>query len=158
MGSESEFNLYKMLHDSALLASKVRQKELKKYNISTSQSAILDCVVSSKNNASPSQISRWLFREAQSISMILNRMEKSGLIKRTRNSKRKNLISISLTNKGRKIHNLTSQKTSIKRMMSVLSKEERKQLILCLEKLKKINFELLQGNDFSKSEFTDTDE
>ncbi len=136
--SDSEdFELYKLLHDTATLASKVRQKELKKYGISTSQCAILDCVHYSKN-VTPTQISRWVLRESQSISMILNRMEKAGMIIRTPYRKRKNMIRVSLTKKGLDVYNLVSKRVAIHRMMRGLSQEEREQLKLGLEKFQRL--------------------
>jgi MarR family 2-MHQ and catechol resistance regulon transcriptional repressor len=132
-----DFELYKLLHDTATLAGKVRQKELKKYGISTSQCAVLDCVHSSKN-VTPTQISRWVLRESQSISMILNRMEKGGLIIRTPSVKRKNVIYLTLTEKGLEVYNLISKRVAIHKMMRELSQEDRDHLKQGLEKFQSI--------------------
>ena len=80
-------------------------------------------------------VSRWSFRETHTVTDILSRMEKQGLIRRDKNLHRKNLVRISLTAKGEEVYNKSLKRESIKRIMSVLSEEERLKLSLYLEKL-----------------------
>jgi DNA-binding MarR family transcriptional regulator len=90
--------------------------------------------------------------------MILNRMEKGGLIKRTPNSKRKNIIYLSLTKKGLEVYNLISKRVVIHKIMRELSQEEREQLKPGLEKLQSTARKLLYKQINSQTQFSDIDE
>jgi len=59
---------------------KARRKELTRYHISPRQSAVLFYIRAIGDKATPAEISRGLFRESNSISEILGRMEKQGLL------------------------------------------------------------------------------
>lgn len=51
----------------------------------------------------PSDLGRWLIRRAHSMSTLISRMEKRGLVTRTHDKDRKNLIRVSITEKGEDI-------------------------------------------------------
>lgn len=88
------------------------------------------------DKATPAEISRWLFRESQSVSGILNRMEKQGLVRRDKDLGKKNLVRVALTEKGREVYGNCTKRESMHRIMASLSGEQRQQLIACLENLR----------------------
>ena len=59
----------------------------------------------------------------------------TGLVKKTKETLKSNVVSFELTGKGSDIHNCSKDMTSDKVIMSVLSDEECEQLISILEKL-----------------------
>jgi DNA-binding MarR family transcriptional regulator len=113
--------------------SKVRRKELRAYNVSPEQSGILSLLTRSQEPPTPAEISRTTFRDPSSVSIILNRMEASGLIEKISDSNKKNLVRVSITKKGRKVYGKILETICIFRIMSGLSDEQCKQLNDCLK-------------------------
>jgi DNA-binding MarR family transcriptional regulator len=133
---DREFRLWQFLYNTVNMVSKARTKELQKYKISTNTAAVLDCVKSSEVNPTPSQIARWLIREPQSTSGILNRIEKRGLITKTADPVRKNVIRVALTKEGEELYDkIIVKRKSIHSIISALSEEECQQLENCLKKM-----------------------
>lgn len=114
---------------------KARAKELYRYGITPEQAAVLVTVQTLGRRATQAEISRQLLREPHSISYILHRMERGGLIKRVKDLERKNLIRITITKKGREVYLNSTRRDSIHRIMSSISDEECQRLRICLEKL-----------------------
>jgi len=113
-----------------------REKELRQYNLSTMKSAVLFCINQIGSEVTPAELSRWLLRRSHSVSGLLNRMEKDGLIKKTKDLHRKNLVRVTVTEKGKQAYKDSLKSVSIRRLMYCLSVEERKQLYSSLEKLR----------------------
>ena len=88
------------------------------------------------NDVIPAKISRMLLREPHSISGILMRMEKHGLIKRAKNMERKNLIRVTLTSKGETALKQAMKKEGVNHVLSKLTEEQRRQLKQSLAALK----------------------
>ena len=76
----------------------------------------------------PAEIARWMLREPQTITSIINRMVKKGLIRKTRDARRKNVIRLSLTEKGEKAYELSIKRESFHRIMSTLTEGKRQML------------------------------
>ena len=128
--------LWMMLRRTGRLVAKARQRELGKYDISDDASAVLFTVSSLGRQAIPAAISRYLFLEQHSVSQLLTRMEKDGLIRRVRDLERRNYVRIELTAKGRDAFRKSSRQRSTKLIMSVLTDEEQQQLWLMLVRLR----------------------
>lgn len=112
-----------------------RRKELHKYGISARQASALFVLDALGDKAMPSEIAHWLLREPHSITEFLKRMEKDGLIERTKDPQRRNVIRVRLTEKGRKAFQKVTKLDSIHDIISVLSEAEMKQMQTLLEKL-----------------------
>lgn len=128
--------LWVMLHQARDAIFKVREKELKKYNISTIKAAVLFNIQAIGYEATASEIARHLLRESHSVSTILGRMEKQGLVKKVKDLDRKNVVRVYLTDKGKEVYLEAAKRESICEIMSCLSDEERRQLISSLNKLR----------------------
>jgi MarR family transcriptional regulator, organic hydroperoxide resistance regulator len=107
---------------------KARQKELDTHNISQSRVAVLHIISTMGNGVTPGQIALWLFRQPHSISEILTSMEKEGLITKSRDPQKQNVVHLSITDKGREMYKKSTERTSIHNIMSDLTEEEREQL------------------------------
>ncbi len=58
--------------------------ELQKHDLSARQSSVLIVLEELDRKATPAEVSKWVFREPHSVSNFLKRMERDGLIKRSR--------------------------------------------------------------------------
>ena len=70
--------------------NKIRKLELIPYKLSTAETGVLLIVHEAKNQTTPTEISRQLLKDHHSISQLLDRMEKKGLIRKTKGFHRKN--------------------------------------------------------------------
>ena len=134
--SKDTYDLWVLLSRTRNAMWKARQFELDKYNISVVQAATLMVIYAFAGQATPSDIARWIFQEPHSISELISRMEKIGLVKKVRDPIKKRRVRISLTDKGKEIYLSKSSKTEMMyKVISCLSHEEREQLGSILQKL-----------------------
>ncbi len=115
---------------------KARWEELAQYNVPPVQAAVLFIIQAIGYRATPAEISRWFFRQSHSVSELLSRMEKGGLVRKVKDLDRKNLVRVELTEKGRETYHQSMKRVSIHNIMSSLSEEEHQQLRSCLQKLR----------------------
>lgn len=129
---DEDYNLWVLLLHSRDMLAAYRRKELIKSGISNTESIVLFIVQVIEQNggadATPSEISRWLFRKPNTISTLVSRMEKKGLVKRSNDLEKKNLVRIALTEKGYEAYRQTIERASIKDSLGVLTPEQRQQL------------------------------
>jgi DNA-binding MarR family transcriptional regulator len=137
---DGDYNLWVLLHQTTDAALRARQKELDQFDISVIEVGVLVVIQAIGEKATPSEISRRIFREPHSVSALLNRMEKKGLLTKTQDLDRKNMVRVSITEKGRQAYNKSTGRKSIHKIISALSEEERQQLRACLEKLRTKSF------------------
>ena len=103
--TDQDYRLWVLLHQTRDAVHIARKKELGRFEISTIQAAALFIIQAIGEQATPAEISRWLFRKPHSVSGLLNRMEKEGLVKKTKDLDKKNLVRVTLTEKGRQAYN-----------------------------------------------------
>ena len=115
---------------------RVRRKDLRKYGISVEEWGVLSMVRLIGEKATPAEIARWMFREHHSVVALLNRMEKKGLISKTRDLERRNMRRISLTKKGEEAYLTSGEADAHREVVSDLSPDERQQLIKYLRVLR----------------------
>ncbi len=116
---------------------RVRQKDLGESGLTVEQSFVLSIIQSlvsqgMADKVTPAEISRRMFRESQSVSELLHRMERAGLVAKVKDLGRKNMVRIEMTKKGRDRFEAGMSAASIGRVMSRLSSEQREQLAPCL--------------------------
>ena len=114
---------------------KARARELWRYRITPEEAVVLFVIQSIGWRATPAEIARWLLREPHSISGLLRRMEKKGLLKRVKDLDRRNLIRITITEEGLEAYNQSTKRESIHRIVSAISQEDCQKMKACLEKL-----------------------
>ena len=115
---------------------RAREKELSQYGVSTMDVSVLNAIYLIGDNTTPAEISRWIFREHNTVGSLLSRMEKKGLITKTRDSDRRNMWRVSLTEKGQNAYHQSVKRESVHAIMSILSKNERQRLELYIRKLR----------------------
>ncbi len=126
--ADKEYTLLTHLLQVGDIFVKIRERELLPQNLSATSAAILFLIDAMGKDVTPAKISRMLLREPHSISGILMRMEKGGLIKRTKNMERKNLIRVTLTARGDQALKQAMKKEGVKHVLSKLTEEQRRQL------------------------------
>jgi len=122
------YNLWILLGRAKDAIHRVREIELKQYNVSLEQTIILDVISDLANRATPTEIGSNAFRKTNTISVIAKRMEKRGLLKRQRSKKGKNSIILSFTEKGEQVYQQTRKREVIWNIFSKLSAEQIDQL------------------------------
>ncbi len=115
---------------------KARALELEQYGVSPVQAGVMFVIHTLGGKTRPAEIARWLVREPHSISGLLSRMERDGLLQRESDPERKNAVSIVLTAEGRDICDKTFRRESVRQVFSGLSEEERKELMGSLIRLR----------------------
>lgn len=134
--TDLDYNLWLFLAQVRTVMLRARQMEVSRYGITASQASVLFVVNALGDKAMPAEISRWLFRQSHSVSGILNRMEKQGLVRRVKDLGKKNLVRVELTEKGCEVYANCTKREAMHRIMPSLSGEQRQQLIACLENLR----------------------
>jgi DNA-binding MarR family transcriptional regulator len=81
-------------------------------------------------------LSRWLIKEAHTVSAILGRMEKQGLVNKKKNLPRKNLVRVALTEKGAEATAQASETKVMGNILFCLSPEEQDTLGEFVERLR----------------------
>jgi DNA-binding MarR family transcriptional regulator len=137
INNDDDYNLIAVINQTSHAWSLARTRELAKYgyDLSIMRSAVLLVLKVLDNNATPTQISQWMLREPHTISALLDRMEKDGLIRRFRDMHKKNTVRVSMTEKGREAYQLSLEREAFHSLMSVLSDTEREQLRNVMTKL-----------------------
>jgi DNA-binding MarR family transcriptional regulator len=135
--SDEYFILWIMIAQTKDAILKARQKDYDRFNISNERRAILWNIQNSGGHATPVEISRQLFRELHSVTEMLKRIEKEGLIERSKyKGPGKSKVEVKLTKKGLDIFNQSLHNETDRRIFSVLTKKQRERLALYLWKLR----------------------
>ncbi len=135
INNDDDYNLIALINQTGHAFSLARTRELSKYGLSMMRAAVLLVLQTRDNNATPTEISQWLLREPHTISALLDRMEKDGLIRRYRDLRKKNTVRVVMTDKGRAAYQQSLQRQTFHSVMSVLSDDEREQLRNIMTKL-----------------------
>ena len=125
------YRLWLLLSQTRSAIFKVRHKKVGQY-LHPNQAAALVSVWALDGQVTPAMLSHRLFLEPHTVSELIMRMEKKGLVCKTRDSERGNVVRISITDKGRQVCAQAMGQDLIHEMISVLSEKQREQLRTCL--------------------------
>jgi DNA-binding MarR family transcriptional regulator len=137
------YRLFQLLRYTADAIHRAREFELKKYNITPEQAGALVCILSLGNNATQAELSRWLFRLPNSMTILINRMEKLGLVKKRPDKKRKNIMRLSLTQKGYEAYQHSIEFKAFHPIIDILPENKRRELWTLLQTIREKVFENL---------------
>jgi DNA-binding MarR family transcriptional regulator len=145
---EIEVNENELLWGRLFLAAKVveraREIELSRVNISLIQAMVLYALKLSPEPLTPSRLARMLCREPHSMSALIDRMEKQGLVEKKHDLSRKNLVRVVVTPKGEEAFRRQRSVNTVANLTSTLTKEERQALGTCVDKLRVKATELIR--------------
>jgi DNA-binding MarR family transcriptional regulator len=137
------YRLFQLLRYTADAIHRAREYELKKYKLTPEQAGALVCILSLGNNATQAELSRWLFRLPNSITILINRMEKLGLVKKRPDKKRKNIMRLSLTKKGFEAYQHSIEFHAFHSVIDILPDKKRQELWSSLQLIREKVFENL---------------
>ena len=136
VGTNQDYELWALLNQTSYAIYRAIEKELKQFDIPMMHAEVLFVVKNAEGPVTPAEISRWLFREPHTVSGLLNRMEKQGLVRRVKDLERKNLIRVVITEKGEEAYHRSRDLKSIRNILSCLSLKERDNLRAYLKTLR----------------------
>ena len=125
------FVLFDQTRDTLVRAVEL---ELKQYKTNFAQCHILYVLTQEKNGMTQGDLSKWILRNLNTVSTLINKMEKEGLVKKTK-KKEDGKVYVTLTQKGSEAWDEVSER-AIFLTFSVLSEEEKEQLKVLLKKLR----------------------
>ncbi len=128
--SDSAFATHTLLRQAWIAVNKAMEYRLAKVGLAPEKLAVLWACRDYPGQLTPAEISRLLFREPQTISGLLNRMEREGLIKRILRRKGKPFTEVKITPKGEEAIGpaLSVHKALIAELASNLSAEQQEKL------------------------------
>ena len=144
---DEDYNLWVMMQQTRDAAWTAREKELSNYGLSNMESGVLFIIQvieqTINRRATIAEISRWLFRSPNSMSELISRMEKKGLVTKARDPSKRSAVNIAITEKGMQFYKLSTERRIVHEIMSSLSEKERRQLWIALGKIRNNALELI---------------
>ena len=130
---EKEYDTWILLSRVYHMIAKLRRLELAKHNVLPVQAYILFILHALGGETSPTEISRYAYEHKSAISDILIRMEKQGLLTKTKNLDGRGRVKVKITEKGEEALRLSSERELLRKVMSCLTPDKIKQFESCLE-------------------------
>lgn len=123
---------------------RARSLELAKSEVNTPQAQILFHLKVSKEPLTPMKLARMLHKQPHTVSALVHRMGRQGLLTTRNDLKRKNWVRVSMTEKGEDALKRWSTATMVPNSLSCLSKKEADTLHVITRKLHNRGLELLR--------------
>ncbi|MFC1947812.1 MarR family winged helix-turn-helix transcriptional regulator [Chloroflexota bacterium] len=132
--NDPRIRLHALLDSTRETIQKAVKLELAQYQMSQSQVKVMHMLAQSEEGLTPGQLSESAIRELNSITTLVNRMQKKGLVTKIKKDGDHKTY-VFLTDKGLDIYNNTVTERSIMLIFDTLSDEEKYQLTVLLSKL-----------------------
>jgi len=143
---DPEINLYILLDQTDGIITNAVELELKQIQMTQPQVRVLTMLSREDRPVTLEELANWTFKEFNSVSTLINRMEKKGLVKKIK--KEGDLKThVTLTAKGSDLYHRRVSERSIHLIFEKLSEEEKIQFETILKKLRTTTRDLL-GLDF----------
>ena len=133
--ADEDYRLFYMLLRVREMLFEARERELFQHNIRPRHSACLFAIKELGDKATPNEIAKIVHRKPHSISVMLQRMEKNGLINKNKAPNGGNRVIATLTREGEHAFKMSIKRESLHRIFSALTNTQREQLKDCLKTL-----------------------
>jgi DNA-binding MarR family transcriptional regulator len=136
--AELALRLWRQVYQTYTLLKKCEDQIFEEYGLTTEQYGVLVAIDYFGGPTKVTDIARWLERSTNSVSMIVDRMVKSGLVRRARSTGDRREVRVANTSKGQdalKPANLASLE-AVQKILSPLSHEDRSTLLSLLGTVK----------------------
>jgi DNA-binding MarR family transcriptional regulator len=136
--TELTLRLWRQVYQTYTLLKKSEDQIFEEYGLTTEQYGVLVAIDYFGGSTKVTDIARWLERSTNSISMIVDRMVKAGLVRRARSTGDRREVRVTNTSKGQealKPANLASLEV-VQKILSPLSHEDRLTLLSLLGAIK----------------------
>jgi DNA-binding MarR family transcriptional regulator len=128
-----DFELWTQLDHSRCAMVRARELELFQFGITQEQAGVLHTLLANGGSLTNAEIADIMIRQNNSVTTLVTRMEKLGLVKKKKPANQTKII-VSVTPKGRSIYESVTNK-SIRMAFSDLSLEDKQKLIKYLKHL-----------------------
>jgi len=134
-----------LLRQTYNLVLKCEDRVFSEYELTTEQHAVLMVIKHISGPVRITDIARWLDRSVNSVSMIIDRMVKAGLVRRARDRKDRRTVFVTMTSQAEKAYVLASVAGwgLIQEILSPISNEDKRTLIRLLETLRDKTYDYL---------------
>jgi DNA-binding MarR family transcriptional regulator len=134
-----------LLRQAYNLVLRCEDRVFSEYGLTTEQHAVLMAIKHISGPVRITDIARWLDRSVNSVSMIVDRMVKAGLVRRVRDRKDRRTVFVSMTSQAEKVYVLASVAGwgLIQEILSPLSDEDKRTLIRLLGMLRDKTYDYL---------------
>jgi DNA-binding MarR family transcriptional regulator len=134
-----------LLRQAYNLVLRCEDRVFSEYGLTTEQHTVLMAIKNISGPVRITDIARWLDRSVNSVSMIIDRMVKAGLVRRTRDRKDRRTVFVTMTSKaeGAYVPATAVGWGLIQEILSPLSDEDKHTLIRLLETLRDKTYDYL---------------
>jgi len=138
-----------MLHQTYDSIIKCEESTLAEFSLPVQQYLVLRVIKYAPDPVNSVVVSNWLDRNHNSISSIVDRMEKAGYLKRVKNVNDRRSAILIITPKGETLYRKTCKTAEElpKKVLSVLTEKELKSLLRLLHKIRENTFEIRHIKD-----------
>lgn len=131
----ANYKLWSILDAAYRSVLKARQRELMDDGILLMQLRVLAMIQASEDEPTPANLARLLRRQPHTLSQIIGRMVKAGLVRKVPSRQYRNRVCIQMTPQGEAVYLRSRERQSFNRIMSHLTPEKRGQLESLLEEV-----------------------
>ncbi len=134
------------------LVSRCEDQVFGKHGLTTERHAVLMAIRQIDGPVRPTDVARWLDLSVNSVSMIIDRMVKAGLVKRTRDRKDRRTVFLTATEKAEKAYVKASVAgwELIQEILKPLSDKDKRALIKLLETLRDKTYDYLGSGEVAE--------
>lgn len=125
--------IYPLFHNTDVIISRARELELASFGLTLEQGVLLHTLIKLGGSATLDEITENTMRQYHSVSTLVNRMARSGLVKKVKYSDKKK-FQVSITDKGSDTYSKASC-NSLDMIFSILSPEDQKKFAKYLQLL-----------------------
>jgi len=136
-----------LLRQTYNLIVKCEDRIFSEYGLTTEQHVVLMVIKHIDGPVRPTDVARWLDRSVNSVSMIIDRMVKAGLVRRVRDRKDRRTVFLTITSKAEKAYVLATAAGwgLIQEILSPLSDQDKLALKRLLETLRDKAYDYLDS-------------
>ena len=143
-----DYNLFMLIGLTLNAIFRARHHQVKELGLTPAEFHLLLLVSELGGTANPSEIAQWMMRKPPTISGLLNRMEKNGLVVRKGYKNNKKLRKVSITKKAQEyLDKLSGKEDILNVIMHSLEPNEYQQLWILLEKLRGVALSSTEETD-----------
>jgi DNA-binding MarR family transcriptional regulator len=134
------------------LVARCEDQVFSKHGLTTERHAVLMAIRHIDGPVRPTDVARWLDLSVNSVSMIIDRMVKAGLVKRTRDRKDRRTVFLTATDKAEKAYVKASVAgwKLIQEILAPLSDKDKRTLIKLLETLRDKTYDYLDSGEVAE--------
>jgi DNA-binding MarR family transcriptional regulator len=134
------------------LVARCEDQVFGKHGLTTERHAVLMVIKHIHGPVRPTDVARWLDLSVNSVSMIIDRMVKAGLVKRTRDRKDRRTVFLAATDKAEKAYAVASVAgwELIQEILTPLSDKDKRSLIKLLETLRDKTYDYLDTGEVAE--------